>query len=222
MRPALFDTEATIEHEFADVEVFVASADVTKKNESGPDLREPVRDADSDKFLKAIQHNLSGSLFVAQAFLRYASTDAVVIDVNSFAARLNFGPGFALKSVAKLAIFRLWDSLAFANPDLNVFHVQPGVVDTAMNREAGGVAAAGFEDHGEWIRRMEHHEADFDLVSLLASFNVWLASPEARFLKGKFLWTNWDVNELKSRTREVEASIQLNIGLIGWPFENGS
>jgi hypothetical protein len=26
--------------------------------------------------------------------------------------------------------------------------VQPGVVDTDMNKEAGGVKAVGFEDHG--------------------------------------------------------------------------
>lgn len=62
------------------------------------------------------------------------------------------------------------------------------------------------------------HEADFDLVSLPASFSVWLASPEARFLKGKFLWANWDVDELKARAKEIEASTQLDIGLIGWPF----
>ena len=67
---------------------------------------------------------------------------------------------------------------------------------------------------------MEYHEADFDLVSLPASFNVWLASPEARFLKGKFLWANWDVDELKAQAKEIEASTQLSIGLGGWPFEN--
>jgi NAD(P)-dependent dehydrogenase (short-subunit alcohol dehydrogenase family) len=52
-------------------------------------------------------------------------------------------------SVAKFAVFRLWDSLAFANPDLSVFHIQPGIVDTAMNKEAGGVKATGIEDHGK-------------------------------------------------------------------------
>lgn len=67
---------------------------------------------------------------------------------------------------------------------------------------------------------MEYHEADFDLVSLPASFNVWLASPEARFLKGKFLWANWDVDELKAQATEIEASTQLSIGLVGWPFQN--
>ena len=63
-----------------------------------------------------------------------------------------------------------------------------------------------------------YHEADIDLVSLPASFNVWLASPEARFLKGKFLWANWDVDELKARAKELETSTQLSIGLVGWPF----
>jgi hypothetical protein len=64
------------------------------------------------------------------------------------------------------------------------------------------------------------HEADFDLVSLPASFNVWLASPEARFLKGKFLWANWDVDELKCKAKEIEAGTQLSIGLVGWPFRS--
>ena len=59
-----------------------------------------------------------------------------------------------------------------------------------------------------------------NLVSLPAGFNVWLASPEARFLNGKFLWTNWDVDELKAQAKELEASSRLSIGLVGWPFDN--
>lgn len=63
-------------------------------------------------------------------------------------------------------------------------------------------------------------KANRGAVSLPASFNVWLASPEARFLKGKFLWANWDVDELKGRTKELESSTQLGIGLGGWPFQD--
>lgn len=55
-------------------------------------------------------------------------------------------------------------------------------------------------------------------VSLPASFSVWLASGEAHFLKGKYLWANWDVDELKARAKELEDSPQLTIGLVGWPF----
>lgn len=165
----LLETKALIEKESAGVEVFAASTDVTNKTQVdaafskfvgngkihvlvsnaaiiGP--QEPVRDVDGDKFLEAIHKNLQGSLNVAQAFLRYASTDAVAIDVNSSAAHVNFAAKFPCYSVAKIGIFRLWDSLAFANPDLNIFHIQPGIVDTAMNKEAGGVAAVGLSDDG--------------------------------------------------------------------------
>lgn len=148
----------------------MASTDVTKKNEVdaafakfvgdgqihvlvsnaaiiGP--QDPVKDVDGDKFLDAIQQNLKGSLNVAQAFLRYASADAVVIEVSSSVAHVNFTTAFASYSIAKLAIFRLWDTVAFTNPELSIFHIQPGIIDTAMNREAGGIAAIGFEDNSK-------------------------------------------------------------------------
>jgi NAD(P)-dependent dehydrogenase (short-subunit alcohol dehydrogenase family) len=167
----LLDTKAFIEQKFPHVEVFVASTDVTNKDEVdaafakfigdngkldvlvsnaamiGP--QDSVADAEPEAFLDAIHKNLKGSLNVAQTFLRYAAPNAVAIDVNSSAAHLNFAPGFASYSIAKLAVFRLWDSLAAANSGLSVFHIQPGVVNTDMNKEAGGVAAIGFEDHGK-------------------------------------------------------------------------
>lgn len=165
----LLDTKASIEREFPGVDVFTAPTDVTKKEEvdtafktfigsgklnvvvsnaavTGP--LEAVKDVDSGKFLDAIDRNLRGSLYVAQAFLRHAAPDAVAIETNSSAAHLKFASGFAAYTVAKLAVYKLWDSLAFANPNLSVFHVQPGVVDTDMNKEVGGVKAVGFEDHG--------------------------------------------------------------------------
>ena len=238
----LLETKASIEHQFSNVEVFVAATDITKKTEVdkafaqfvgdgkihilvsnaamiGP--QDPVRDVDCDGFLSAIQQNLKGSLLVAQAFLRCAAPDAVAIETNSSAAHINFAPQFAAYSVAKLAVFRLWDSLAFANPEVSVFHVQPGIVDTDMNKEAGGVDAVGFQDNGKWhqlITKWKMVKLIYGLVSLPASFNVWLASSEARFLKGKFLWANWDVDELKTQAKEIEMGTKLSIGLVGWPF----
>lgn len=55
-------------------------------------------------------------------------------------------------------------------------------------------------------------------MSLPASFSLWLASPEAKFLNGKYLWANWDVDELKTRAKEIEAGQEFNIQLVGWPF----
>lgn len=47
---------------------------------------------------------------------------------------------------------------------------------------------------------------------------VWLASPEATFLHGRFIWASWDVDELKEgdvRKRIDEDIIFLKFGLNG-------
>ncbi|KAE8389047.1 hypothetical protein BDV23DRAFT_173361 [Aspergillus alliaceus] len=219
----LLTTKASIEHQYPNTEIFIFPTDITNQDEVttafatfaadtkinilvsnaatiGP--QGPIANVNGEQFISSIEQNLKGSLFTAQAFLAKAAKDAVVIETSSTAAHLDFGPGFAAYSVAKMGVVRLWDSVAFANPDLCVFHVQPGIVDTDMNREAGGIEAIGYEDD----------------VSLPASFYVWLASSEARFLRGKFLWANWDVDELKARAGEIEGSKLLSVGLVGWPF----
>ncbi|KAF9031108.1 NAD(P)-binding protein [Hymenopellis radicata] len=187
----LLDNKAFIENKFPSVEVFTISTDVTKKSDVdaavsqfaadgkinvlvhsaaavGP--KETVADVDGEKYLKTIQINVAGSLWVAQAFLRHAAPDAVAIAINSWGAHLSLNDAFASYCVA------------------NVFHTQPGVVLTEMNLSVGGAE-----------------------ISLPASFNVWLASPEARFLKGKFLWCNWDVDELKAQAKEIDADGFTNI-----------
>ncbi|KAH6849929.1 hypothetical protein B0I37DRAFT_100568 [Chaetomium sp. MPI-CAGE-AT-0009] len=167
----LLATQAAIQCEFPGVDVFVAPTDVTRKSEvdaafagflgshgtldvvvsgaavTGP--LEPVGEVDGDRLIDTVNVNLKGALFVAQAFLRHAAKDAVAVNISSSAAHVNFGPGFAAYSVAKMAAVRLWDSLGSANPGLSVFHLQPGVVDTDMNKEVGGVKAIGHEDHGK-------------------------------------------------------------------------
>ncbi|KAK1760075.1 hypothetical protein QBC47DRAFT_455889 [Echria macrotheca] len=225
----LLATKNSIESQFPSTKVSTAQADVAKKDQveaafatilgdeekidvlvSGAAIVGPlesVADVDPEQFWRGIEVNVMGALYTAKAFLKYASTEeSVAVEINSSAAHINFGPGFPSYSAAKLAAYRVWDSVGFANSKVRVYHVQPGVVDTDMNREAGGVKATGIEDH----------------VSLPASFILWLASPEARFLKGKFLWANWDVDELKARADEIANSTELNIVLGGWPFGNPS
>lgn len=66
---------------------------------------------------------------------------------------------------------------------------------------------------------LEKRFADHCLtVTLPGDFNVWLASPEAAFLKGRFVWSNWDVEELKSHAKEIEESMLLKITLNGVPM----
>lgn len=174
----LLDTKASIERINSDVDVFIASTDITNKAQvdaafdhfvggdkpgkidilisnaaiTGP--HEPISSVDSEAFLAGVHANLQGSLYIAQAFLRHAvAQDAVIIEINSQAAHLDFAPALVAYSVSKMAVYRLWDALRFEfqNAGLRVYHVQPGVVDTEMNRAVGGVAALGFEDHGLFL-----------------------------------------------------------------------
>jgi hypothetical protein len=43
---------------------------------------------------------------------------------------------------------------------------------------------------------------DHCLVELPASFMVWVSSAEAEFVKGKYLWVHWDVDELKALIKQ--------------------
>lgn len=52
-------------------------------------------------------------------------------------------------------------------------------------------------------------------AELPANFSVWMASQEAAFTHGKFLFANWDVDELKSKASQIKDSADLLIGMHG-------
>ncbi len=58
------------------------------------------------------------------------------------------------------------------------------------------------------------------LVQLPAHFMVWLSTPEAQFLNGKFVWANWDVEELKAQAKDIESTDKMSVTFQGWPFAN--
>lgn len=55
-------------------------------------------------------------------------------------------------------------------------------------------------------------------MRLSAHFLLWLVSKEARFLNGKFVCANWDVEEMKAKAEVIESSRVLEVNLHGWPF----
>lgn len=57
------------------------------------------------------------------------------------------------------------------------------------------------------------------IVKLPAHFLVWLTKAETRFLQGRMVFANWDVEELCAKREEIEGSGMLTLGYQGWPFE---
>jgi len=57
-----------------------------------------------------------------------------------------------------------------------------------------------------------------DDVELAGNFCVWACSEAARFLKGRFVHVNWDVNELVAMREDIEdRETLLTLGLDGYP-----
>lgn len=56
------------------------------------------------------------------------------------------------------------------------------------------------------------------VADLPGQFCVWLASPEAEFLRSRFVWANWDVDELMARKEEIKSSRLFMWGLEGVPM----
>lgn len=59
----------------------------------------------------------------------------------------------------------------------------------------------------------------FDEPELPAHFAVWLCSEEAKFLRGRFVWCNWDVEELKAMKAEIEGGLLFTANCVGWPYK---
>lgn len=57
------------------------------------------------------------------------------------------------------------------------------------------------------------------IVDLSGDFGVWAVSDEATFLKGRMVWVNWDINELKEKKDEIINDNLLTVSLGGWPFK---
>ncbi|KAI9788355.1 MAG: hypothetical protein M1816_006958 [Peltula sp. TS41687] len=180
------DKDATLEV-FSHVGKNIGLVDVLVAN-AGAFIIAPVKDADPDEYWKVIETNTKGVFLAIHAFLKVAAQKAVVINVTSLLghiyANFTFGHGSAY-CASKAATAKLCEYVQLENPDLSVFNLQPGVIRTDLTAPLPK----------ELFREVE----------LPGAFSVWLASGHADFLKGKYIWANWDVDELKQREKEITA-----------------
>lgn len=59
---------------------------------------------------------------------------------------------------------------------------------------------------------------EFVAAKLPAHFLLWVVSKEARFLKGKYVCANWDVEEMKGMAKQIEKTRILEGQIHGWPY----
>ncbi|KAJ3543184.1 hypothetical protein NM208_g3703 [Fusarium decemcellulare] len=140
---------------------------------------------------KGFELNVVTTSNALQAFASSASSSAILINLTTALTHMPPMPGVAAYALTKAASLKLVDYFAAENTDFHVVHIHPGVVETELNPSPG------------------HNDAQ-----LPGHFSVWLASPEARFLRNKLVWVNWDAEELVSRSQDIKDS-----SILTWKLE---
>ncbi|RGP67667.1 reductase [Fusarium sporotrichioides] len=157
----------------------------------------PVMGYPEEELLRSLMINTMGAFNSIQAFLPLAAPGAKLFNTSSGIGHWQPNEtvtGDFAYAAAKAAAIKMFDYVAFENPWLHVVSFQPGIIATGINPDI---------------------TLGFDTVELPAHFVVWLASKEAEFLKGKFVWANWDVQELMAREDEIKNSMLFRLSLNG-------
>ncbi|KAH7021998.1 hypothetical protein EDB80DRAFT_805560 [Ilyonectria destructans] len=157
----------------------------------------PVHGYSEAQLRLGFEINIMGAFNSLQAFLPLAAPGAKLFNTGSGIghwAPLPEVPGVFSYAATKAATLKMFDYFASENPDIHVVSIQPGIIATEINPNI---------------------TTGFDTVELPAEFLVWLASEEATFLKGKFVWANWDAQELIARAEEIQSSMLLRVTLNG-------
>ncbi|KAH7251367.1 hypothetical protein BKA59DRAFT_491874 [Fusarium tricinctum] len=152
---------------------------------------------DEAELRRGLMTNVIGSFNSLQAFLPLAAPGAKLFYTGSGIGHwkpMPEVPGVFGYAAAKAATQKMVDYFASENPHIHVVSIQPGIIATGINPDL---------------------TIGFDKVELPAHFIVWLASEEAKFLKGKFVWANWDAEELLVRADEIQTSMLLEVTLNG-------
>lgn len=173
--------------------------------------------------LKQPQINIKGAFITAQAFLPAHNENAVVIATSTGATALPASMVTSTSSYAasKLGLNKFVEILAAENTDIRFHIIHPGVVDTDMSEKSkmDDLPRDTSEFHLlRYVYRKVSLTYERATVELPAHYTVYIASPEAAYLKGKFSWCNWDVDELKTKAKEIEESSIFTTGIEGWPF----
>lgn len=121
-----------------------------------------------------------------------------IIQVSSAAGQMR-APLRSAYGPSKAAITQVMQHLAFEHKgEANVFSIHPGAFYTPSSAEIYPEGAMKWED-----------------IELPGHFARWLAGPESEFLSGRFLWAQWDVDELIALKKEFLKDQSLStIGLV--------
>ncbi|KAH7317184.1 short-chain dehydrogenase/reductase [Stachybotrys elegans] len=160
--------------------------------------------SDITSIWRSFETTVLGNLRMAQLFVAQMGdkNGHDLINISSFMAHSNPAPGQGSYSASKAAFASLLQHLAEEIPSskATIINVHPGAIFTEAADEYG----------------LTRDSLPWDDEDLPGDYCVWASTPAASFLHGRFVWANWDVEELIQRKAEIEADEGLlKIGVQG-------
>lgn len=116
-------------------------------------------------------------------------------------------PGLSGYSASKSALIKLGECLDLEQPDLRIFSVRPGIVETSSNGRG-----ANFEHFVPFAK---------DKQSLTGGLAVYLTTSKADFLRGGYIHANWDVEELEEHQSEIDEKRLIKLGFLSGKLQPG-
>jgi NAD(P)-dependent dehydrogenase (short-subunit alcohol dehydrogenase family) len=136
------------------------------------------------------------------------SATGTIIIMSSGAATVVL-PGQSSFGMSKLAMHRMVENVQAEYPNLRLFSLAPGIINTS-------------DDFPEPYRMFA-----LDTYDLVGGTTLWLSTPKADFLKGSWTSVNWDVEEMEAHKDEVEKNRLLKMRFLnadlspkGHPFQS--
>ena len=155
-----------------------------------------IANANADEWWKGFEINIRGSFNLLQAFQPHAAPRAAVVHVSTIAIYSSYMENYSSYRASKLGAYKLFEYYHRENPDFFVLQFHPGVYgDTGMGPK--------------FVEDVIKYNISYDDPALAGDFLIWTLSEEARFLNGRFVHANWDVDELKAMKAKIEADDSL-------------
>ncbi|PVH97498.1 NAD(P)-binding protein [Periconia macrospinosa] len=199
--PGSVSSEAQMKSAAAEIgawDILVLNAAVV--NDLGPILAKGV-----EELWSVFETNLKSILVMSHAFLGSAKEGAGMFNIDAAGAVLPpfMAPDIGPYVASKAGGAKLTEHLAWENPHVLICNVHPGIIVTPMLEKTA----------------RDYSNLPLDTAELAAHFLVWLSQTDkTRFLHGKFVYSNWDVDELSAKAAEVQKPFEHTVGVIGWPF----
>ena len=191
---AVADLFRAIKREFGKLDVVIANVGVTEEHAK---IGSPNHDPNI--WWSTMTKNLRSAHLTAHHYIRTFYLD--ILPTGTFIALASYAgtqvvPGLSSYGIAKQATHRLVEFLDVEYSELRAFALDPGIVkDVAVMPEFVPYA--------------------LDTTDLVGAFSIWLASGRANALKGSFLHTTWDVEELEARAGVIRDKRQLKSNFLG-------